>query len=194
MTMPRQVLVTGETRFIGLVGDPVSHIRSPEFYNPRLVRVGANVLLIPIHVPADLFETAMPGLAAGRQFCRSDLHRTVQGTRGAFRRRDFAFRPAGRRDQRHAARIRTDAGPPIFSTASAWCARSKRWTRRRSANASCCWAPEAPAGPSPCRSPVPARSALTLFDRNPGKDFSARRRHRALLSRLRRGDATNGRG
>jgi shikimate dehydrogenase len=62
MTTQRQVLVTGETRFIGLVGDPVSHIRSPEFYNPRLVRVGANVLLIPLHVPASLFETAMPGL------------------------------------------------------------------------------------------------------------------------------------
>ena len=62
MTMPRQVLVTGETRFIGLVGDPVSHIRSPEFYNPRLVRVGANVLLIPVHVPTDLFETTIPGL------------------------------------------------------------------------------------------------------------------------------------
>jgi shikimate dehydrogenase len=62
MTMPRQVLVTGETRFIGLVGDPVSHIRSPEFYNPRLVRVGANVLLIPVHMPTELFETTIPGL------------------------------------------------------------------------------------------------------------------------------------
>jgi shikimate dehydrogenase len=57
-----QVQVTGETRFIGLAGDPVSHIRSPDFYNPRLVRAGANVLLIPLHVPASLFETAMPGL------------------------------------------------------------------------------------------------------------------------------------
>jgi shikimate dehydrogenase len=60
--MQGQAMVTGETRFIGLVGDPVSHIRSPEFYNPRLVRLGANVLLIPIHIPAELFETAMPGL------------------------------------------------------------------------------------------------------------------------------------
>jgi shikimate dehydrogenase len=57
-----QVQVTGETRFIGLVGDPVFHVRSPEFYNPRLVRVGANVLLIPIHLPSDRFEAAMPGL------------------------------------------------------------------------------------------------------------------------------------
>ena len=62
MTMQRQVLVTGETRFIGLIGDPVSHIRSPDFYNPRLVRFGANVLLIPIHIPAAEFETALPGL------------------------------------------------------------------------------------------------------------------------------------
>jgi shikimate dehydrogenase len=60
--MQRQALVTGETRFIGLVGDPVSHIRSPEFYNPRLVRLGVNVLLIPIHVPTELFEATIPGL------------------------------------------------------------------------------------------------------------------------------------
>jgi shikimate dehydrogenase len=62
MTMQRQVLVTGETRFVGLIGDPVFHIRSPEFYNPRLARLGANVLLIPLHVPTDRFETTIPGL------------------------------------------------------------------------------------------------------------------------------------
>jgi shikimate 5-dehydrogenase len=39
MTMQRQMLVTGETRFVGLIGDPVFHIRSPEFYNPRLARL-----------------------------------------------------------------------------------------------------------------------------------------------------------
>ena len=62
MTTQGQARVTGETRFIGLVGDPVSHVRSPEFYNPRLVRFGANVLLIPLHVPNEAFETTMPGL------------------------------------------------------------------------------------------------------------------------------------
>ena len=66
MTMQRQVLVTGETRFIGLIGDPVSHIRSPDFYNPRLVRFGANVLLIPIHIPADRIRDGAAGTAAGR--------------------------------------------------------------------------------------------------------------------------------
>jgi len=62
MTTQRQALVTGATRFIGLVGDPVSQVRSPDFYNPRLARVGANVVLIPLHVPADRFEATMPGL------------------------------------------------------------------------------------------------------------------------------------
>ncbi len=62
MTMQGQAGVTGETRFIGLIGDPVSHVRSPEFYNPRLVRFGANVVLIPLHVPSDAFEITVPGL------------------------------------------------------------------------------------------------------------------------------------
>jgi shikimate dehydrogenase len=37
-------------------------VRSPEFYNPRLVRAGVNVLLIPLHVPTEQFETTIPGL------------------------------------------------------------------------------------------------------------------------------------
>jgi shikimate dehydrogenase len=62
MSTDRQALVTGATRFIGIVGDPVIQVRSPELYNPRLVRAGANVVLIPLHVPAAAFESAMPAL------------------------------------------------------------------------------------------------------------------------------------
>ncbi len=62
MTEQRQPLVTGATRFIGIVGDPVSQVRSPEIYNPRLVKAGANVVLIPLHVPSATFEAAMPAL------------------------------------------------------------------------------------------------------------------------------------
>jgi shikimate dehydrogenase len=62
MTMQRQALVNGSTQLIGIVGDPVFQVRSPEFYNPRLAKIGANAVLIPLHVPADKFETTMPAL------------------------------------------------------------------------------------------------------------------------------------
>jgi shikimate dehydrogenase len=62
MTEGRQALVTGATRFICIVGDPVAQVRSPELYNPRLVKAGVNVVLIPLHVPSAAFEAAMPSL------------------------------------------------------------------------------------------------------------------------------------
>jgi shikimate dehydrogenase len=62
MTMDRQALVTGATRLIGIVGDPVSQVRSPELYNPRLAKAGADIVLIPLHVPMATFERTMPAL------------------------------------------------------------------------------------------------------------------------------------
>jgi len=57
-----QALVSGTTRFIAILGDPVAQVLSPEVYNPRLAQAGADVLLIPLHVPASAFEAVMPGL------------------------------------------------------------------------------------------------------------------------------------
>jgi shikimate dehydrogenase len=62
MMTDRQALVTGATRLIGIVGDPVSQVRSPELYNPRLAKAGANAVLIPLHVPMATFESTMPVL------------------------------------------------------------------------------------------------------------------------------------
>jgi shikimate dehydrogenase len=57
-----QALVSGTTRFIAILGDPVAQVLSPEVYNPMLAQAGADVLLIPLHVPASAFEAVMPGL------------------------------------------------------------------------------------------------------------------------------------
>jgi shikimate dehydrogenase len=62
MTIDLQALITGATRLIGIVGDPVVQVRSPELYNPRLAKAGANAVLIPLHVPAATFERTMPAL------------------------------------------------------------------------------------------------------------------------------------
>src|SRR5689334_8408943 len=62
MNEQRQTLVSGTTRFIAILGDPVTQVLSPEVYNPRLAKAGADVLLIPLHVPASDFEAVMPGL------------------------------------------------------------------------------------------------------------------------------------
>jgi shikimate dehydrogenase len=47
--------VDGETRIYAVVADPIFQLRTPEFLNPILTRLGANILAIPVHVSsADL--------------------------------------------------------------------------------------------------------------------------------------------
>lgn len=62
MSEQRQALVSGTTRFIAILGDPVSQVLSPQVFNPRLAKAGADALLIPLHVPSSAFETVMPAL------------------------------------------------------------------------------------------------------------------------------------
>jgi shikimate dehydrogenase len=62
MNEQRQALVSGTTRFIAILGDPVAQVFSPEVYNPRLAKAGADAVLIPLHVPSSAFETVMPAL------------------------------------------------------------------------------------------------------------------------------------
>ena len=59
-----QPAISGTTRLLGFLGDPVIHARSPQNFNPRLAASGHDAVLVPLHVPADRFEAAIPGLLA----------------------------------------------------------------------------------------------------------------------------------
>lgn len=56
--------ISGTTRLLGFLGDPVIHARSPQNFNPRLAASGHDAVLVPLHVPSDRFEAAIPGLLA----------------------------------------------------------------------------------------------------------------------------------
>jgi shikimate dehydrogenase len=56
--------ISGKTRLLGFLGDPVIHARSPQNFNPRLAASGHDAVLVPLHVPSDRFEAAIPGLLA----------------------------------------------------------------------------------------------------------------------------------
>src|SRR5579862_4422536 len=62
MSEQRQAWVSGTTRLLAIVGDPIAQVLSPEVLNPRLAKAGADALLIPLHVPSPDFETMMPAL------------------------------------------------------------------------------------------------------------------------------------
>lgn len=60
--MAGQPTIDGGSRLIGIVGAPISQVRSPTIYNPRILAAGHNAVLVPIHLPAADFEPGMRGL------------------------------------------------------------------------------------------------------------------------------------
>ena len=54
--------ITGRTRLLGIVGDPIAQVGSPQACNPRIAAAGADAVLLPFRVPEAEFEVAMAGL------------------------------------------------------------------------------------------------------------------------------------
>ncbi len=48
--------IDGTTRLYGIVGDPITQVRSPEMVTGEFVSRGINAILLPIHVPVDDFK------------------------------------------------------------------------------------------------------------------------------------------
>ena len=62
MTHRLQATINGATRLIGIVGDPVSQVKSPQAWNPTLAEGGHDAVLVPIHVRAADFDAAIGGI------------------------------------------------------------------------------------------------------------------------------------
>jgi len=56
--------ISGTTRLYAIIGDPIAQVRSPEVFTERLAEAGVDAVLVPVHVPTERFETAVPGLLA----------------------------------------------------------------------------------------------------------------------------------
>lgn len=61
--------IDGATRLYGIVGDPISAVRSPEMFNTMFARDGVNAVLVPLHVTADELASAWDGLTSIRNLC-----------------------------------------------------------------------------------------------------------------------------
>jgi shikimate dehydrogenase len=62
----RQPEISGETRLIAVLGDPVAQVRAPGLVNPLLAELGVNTVVIPVHAaPAEL-DDVVRGLKAAR--------------------------------------------------------------------------------------------------------------------------------
>ena len=56
--------MTGETRLVGLIGDPVSHSLSPRMQNAAFAARGLDWAYVPLRVEAERLEDAVSGLVA----------------------------------------------------------------------------------------------------------------------------------
>ena len=56
--------ITGTTRLYAIIGDPIAQVRSPEVHTERFAASGADAVLVPMHVPAERFDTVVPALLA----------------------------------------------------------------------------------------------------------------------------------
>ncbi len=62
MTSPAGHIIDGNTALIGIVGDPIGQVRSPQALNPRFQRAGINAVMVPMHLPRAEFADGMRGL------------------------------------------------------------------------------------------------------------------------------------
>jgi shikimate dehydrogenase len=58
------ITVTGKTRVIGIIGDPVSHSLSPLLHNAAFAARGLDMVYVPLRVQAPALRAAVEGLAA----------------------------------------------------------------------------------------------------------------------------------
>lgn len=58
--------VTGTTRLMGILGDPIAQAKTPEAINRIFTGAAANILCVPIHVSAADLSALWPGLKAAQ--------------------------------------------------------------------------------------------------------------------------------
>ena len=52
--------ITGTTRLLAIIGDPVAPLRSPGFFNEAFARIGRDVAFIAFQIPRGALEAAWP--------------------------------------------------------------------------------------------------------------------------------------
>lgn len=62
--MQTRPVLTGHTRIVGVIGDPIEHSRSPQMHNAALAKTGLDYVYVPFHVRSDDLADAIAGFKA----------------------------------------------------------------------------------------------------------------------------------
>jgi shikimate dehydrogenase len=57
-------LITGKTKLLGIIGDPVGHSLSPVMHNAAIAHLGLDFIYVPFSVKGEKLETAIAGFEA----------------------------------------------------------------------------------------------------------------------------------
>ena len=56
--------ITGQTKIVGIIGDPITHSRSPQIHNAAIDALGLDYVYVPFHVQPDDLGAAIEGFKA----------------------------------------------------------------------------------------------------------------------------------
>ena len=56
--------ITGQTKIVGIIGDPIKHSRSPLIHNAAIAALGLDYVYVPFHVQPDNLGAAIEGFKA----------------------------------------------------------------------------------------------------------------------------------
>ncbi len=62
------MIITGKTALIPHIGYPTGSFKAPMIYNPYFAHAGIDAVVVPMGVPADAFDSAMPAIFAFTNF------------------------------------------------------------------------------------------------------------------------------
>ena len=60
--------ISGKTRFYGMFGDPVEHLRAPTTLNELMNSRGVDAVMLPLHVAPEHLAEAIAGIRLIRNF------------------------------------------------------------------------------------------------------------------------------
>ncbi|MCH7715370.1 MAG: shikimate dehydrogenase, partial [Gemmatimonadetes bacterium] len=56
--------ITGKTKIVGVIGDPVEPSRSPQMHNAAFAELGLDYVYVPFHIRPDELHAAIEGFKA----------------------------------------------------------------------------------------------------------------------------------
>lgn len=62
-------MITGNTRVVAIIADPITHVRTPQAFNTLMAERGADAVMVPFHVKPEDFEAFISHVSLIQSLC-----------------------------------------------------------------------------------------------------------------------------